>query len=97
MVCQRLGEVLGGLGLAGPGGALRRAVEVEVERAHQRSIAAISQRRYHQPARDTQTHIKRRMLDFWRTKAGSAQHNITLEVYGKPVGDSIRPDTHACN
>ena len=42
---HRLAEVLGGLGLAGSGRPLGCAAEVELQRAHERAVAAIGERR----------------------------------------------------
>ena len=45
---QGLGEVLRGFGLAGAGGAGWRAAQVELERAHQRHVALVCERRDHE-------------------------------------------------
>ena len=51
---ERLGEVLGRLGLARAGGALGRATEGELDGAHQGAIAPVSQGRYHESERVAQ-------------------------------------------
>eukprot|EP00964_Phaeocystis_antarctica_P055483 scaffold32640_cov63-Phaeocystis_antarctica.AAC.1 len=46
---ERLGEVLGRLGLARAGGALGRAAEHELDGAHERAVAAVGERRDDEP------------------------------------------------
>eukprot|EP00962_Isochrysis_galbana_P031293 scaffold10193_cov107-Isochrysis_galbana.AAC.3 len=51
---ERLGQVFGRLRLAGSGRTLGRAAQVELQRAHERAVAAVGERGDHQPERVAQ-------------------------------------------
>jgi hypothetical protein len=73
-----LGQVLGGLRLAGAGGALGRAAQVQLEGAHERAVAAVGERRDDEAARVAQVLV--RVLQLRRDHAREAGGPRRIEV-----------------